>query len=323
MVIERGGAGLALVVDASLRMVGTLADGDIRRAILEGWELSSPLAPHVRHNFVSVGAAVGRAEVLDLMQARQIAAIPVLDEEGHILGIHLMREILGAVERPNWAVVMAGGVGSRLRPLTEKLPKPMLKVAGRPILERIVLHLVGHGIRRVYLSVGYLGAVIEEHFGDGSRFGCRIEYLREHGPLGTGGALSLLPDTPTAPLVVMNGDLVTQADVGAMLESHEGASVTVGVRPWLCSIPFGCIEVEDSRITRIEEKPTLARLVNAGVYVLSPSVLARVPAGVDFPITALLESCIAEGETVRAFEVDGEWTDVGQLDQLRLARGAA
>src|SRR6185436_9540512 len=141
--MDRSCAGLALVTDADGRLVGTLTDGDVRRALLAGAEVDDPLKPFVFRNFVAVGADVGRAEVLDLMQARRIDQVPVLDDEGRLLGLHLLREMLGPVERPNWAVVMAGGIGSRLRPLTDSTPKPMLKVAGRPILERIVLHLVG------------------------------------------------------------------------------------------------------------------------------------------------------------------------------------
>ena len=163
------------------------------------------------------------------------------------MGLHLLHEVLGAAPRSNWAVVLAGGQGQRLRPLTENLPKPMLKVAGRPILERIVLHLVGYGIRRIYLSVNYLAQVIQEHFGDGERFGCRIEYLHEDTPLGTGGCLSLLPEKPAVPLIVLNGDLVTQFDVGKMLEHHTSGrfAMTVGTREHPYTVPFGVVQSED------------------------------------------------------------------------------
>jgi NDP-sugar pyrophosphorylase family protein len=255
------------------------------------------------------------------MRARMIAQIPILDEAGKLVGLHLLHEILGAVECANWAVIMAGGRGSRLRPLTDELPKPMIRVAGRPILERIVLHLVGYGIRRIFLSVNYLGHVIQEHFGDGSRFGCRIEYLREEQPLGTGGSLSLLPEAPRDPLLVMNADLVTEADVAAMLEFHRagGQRATMGVRRYHHRVPFGCVELNDDRIVQMEEKPMLTRMVNAGIYVLDPAVVGRVPQS-EVSLPAIIEQCLAQGELVRAFEIASDWIDVGQREQLKLAR---
>ena len=139
---------------------------------------------------------VPRAEVLDIMQARRFEQVPIVDEQGKVIGLHLLHDILGNIARPNWAVVMAGGKGMRLRPLTEKLPKPMIRVAGRPLLERIILHLVSYGIRRIFLSVNHLAPVIEDYFEDGSKYGTKIEYLREDHPLGSGGAISLLPEIP-------------------------------------------------------------------------------------------------------------------------------
>jgi dTDP-glucose pyrophosphorylase len=316
--MDRSCAGVALVTDEGGRLVGTLTDGDVRRALLGGAEVNDPLRPFIFRNYVAVGAGVGRAEVLDLMQARRIDQVPVLDEDGRLIGLHLLQEMLGPVERPNWAVVMAGGIGSRLRPLTDGIPKPMIRVAGRPILERIVLHLVGHGIRRVFLSVGYKAHVIEEHFGDGSKFGCRIEYLREESPLGTGGALSLLPEKPTAPVLVLNGDLVTQADVGAMLDAHKNRAVTLGVRRYVHTVPYGCVETDSAgRVEWIQEKPDVSVMVNAGVYIVEPYVIASIPSG-PYSMPDLID-----GWQTVAHEIEDDWLDVGQHDQLRLARGAA
>lgn len=319
--IDAGGAGIALVVDDGHRLVGTLTDGDIRRVLLKGGSLSSPLAPHIRKRFAAVAPETGRADVLDLMQARRLNQVPIVDRDGQLLGLHLLHEIIGAVDRPNWAVIMAGGMGTRLRPITEHVPKPMLKVAGRPILERLVLHLVGFGVRRVFLAINYLGHVIEEHFGDGARFGCRIEYLREAEALGTGGALSLLPERPREPILVLNGDLVTQVDVDSLLRFHVSRDdvATMTVRRYVHQVPFGCAEVEDGRISRLEEKPLLERCVNAGIYVLSPQAVGRVP-GRSFAITDLFEDCLARGESVGAFEIHDDWIDVGSRERLREAR---
>lgn len=321
--VDRGSLGIALVVDQAERLIGLLTDGDIRRALLAGQPLDAPLLPHANRSFVSVGPSESRAEVLDLMNARTIHQLPIVDAGGRVLGIHLLHEVVRPAPQAGWAVIMAGGKGTRLGALTRDTPKPMLRVAGRPILERIVLHLAGFGFQRIFLSINYLGHIVEEHFGDGSRFGCRIEYLREEVPLGTGGALALLPERPSAPLLVMNGDLVTQADFPAMIDFHGrgGHAATVGVRRYFHSVPFGCLEVEGGRVKALEEKPTLSRVVNAGMYVLSPDVVARVPVGQEFPLPALLEQCIARGEAVGAFEVEGDWIDVGQREQLKEARG--
>ena len=243
--IDAGGAGIALVVDGDTRLVGILTDGDIRRVLLTGAKLDAPLAPHMTRHFTSVAPESGRAEVLDLMQARLIDQIPVVDRAEKLTGLHLLHAVIGAEERANVAVIMAGGLGTRLRPVTEQVPKPMIKVAGRPILERLLLHLVSHGIRRVYLSVHHLGHIIEDYFGDGTRLGCSIDYLREKEPLGTGGALSLLPEIPREPVLVLNGDLITQADISAMFRFHEtgGYAATMGVRRYGHQVPYGCVEV--------------------------------------------------------------------------------
>jgi len=319
--LTRNGTAITLVTDSSNRLIGVLNDGDIRRALLSGAALDSPLADYTVRDFTSVRPGVGRAEILDLMQARILEQIPVVDESGQLVGLHLIHELLGCAERPNWAVIMAGGKGERLLPATEHVPKPMIRVAGRPILERLVLHLVGSGIRRIYLSINHLGHIIEQHFGDGKKFGCCIEYLREEQPLGTGGALSLLPQDVTDPVLVLNGDLVTQVDVGLMLEFHtQGKYVaTIGAREYSHTVPFGCVEVLDGEVNEFVEKPTLTRLINAGIYVISPAMLDRVPER-EFPITDLLTDCMRREESIGAYEVGDDWIDVGQRKFLTRAQ---
>jgi dTDP-glucose pyrophosphorylase len=322
--INESRCGIAFVRETTGRVVGTVADGDIRRALLAGKTLDSHcLTSTMRHDFVAVDGSASRAEVLDLMRAREIAQVPVLDAAGRLIGLHLMRELIGNGERGNWALILAGGKGSRLRPLTDRIPKPMVTVAGRPILERLVLHLVGWGVRRIFLSVNHLADVIESHFGDGAPFGCRIEYLREDVPLGTGGPLSLLPDLPSDPLLVMNGDLVTQVSVGRLLEFHGcgGYSATFGVRPYAVEVPFGVADVRDDRLQGLQEKPTIQLLVNAGIYVLAPEVLELVPRGREFPMTELFMQLLAQQARVGSFLIDDEWVDVGRHDELRRARG--
>ena len=197
--VDRGAARIALAVDADGRLTGVVTDGDLRRALLGGTDLQDPVAPVLTRRYLSVTTGDGRAAALELMRARRIDAVPVVDADGRPVGLHLLQQFLEPVIRTNWAVIMAGGQGVRLRPLTDNLPKPMIAVAGRPIIERLVLHLVGFGLKRIFVAVNYMGDVIEEHLGDGSRLGVRVEYLREDKALGTAGALGLLPEPPTEP----------------------------------------------------------------------------------------------------------------------------
>ena len=320
--IDLGCVEIALVLDSENRLVGILTDGDIRRALLKGATLHCAVDSIVQRNFTAVGPGVSRAEVIDLMQARTIAQIPVVNEKSCLIGLHLLHEVIGSIERSNWAIIMAGGRGSRLGNLTQNLPKPMIRVAGRPILERLVLHLVGFGIRKIFLAVNYLGHIVEQHFGDGSLYGCEISYLHEATPLGTGGALSLLPKKPKDPVLVLNGDLVTQADIGAMLEFHlsKQNEMTIGLREYSHTVPYGCVELRGSQIVQIQEKPVLTRLVNTGIYVIDPQVLTLVPREVEFPITNLIEELLKNQKRVGGFEITGDWIDVGQKTELKMAR---
>ena len=321
--INDGGLGIAFVCDDAGRVLGSLTDGDLRRAILSGSTLESRcLTQCMTRSLASVREDAGRAEVLDMMRALSISQVPVLNSRGHLIAVHLLHEMVGAVERQNWCVIMAGGKGTRLSPLTETVPKPMIPVAGRPILERLVLHLVGHGVRRIFLAVNHLAHVIEDHFGDGTAFGCRIEYLREMQPMGTGGALSLLPEHPTEPILVLNGDLVTEADIGAVLEFHERDefAATFCVRPYSMKVPFGVAETCGSELVGLREKPSISMLVNAGIYVLSPDCLGMIPER-EFPITDLFIDALGKRMRVGAHLIEDDWTDVGQHDELRRARG--
>ncbi len=323
--VDRGAAGIALATDEAGRLVGVATDGDLRRALLAGTPLDGPLAPVLNRAAVTLGRSPSRADALDLMLARRIDAIPVLDDTGRPVALHLLHTSLEPAPRENWAVVMAVGQGTRLRPLTDTVPKPMLRVAGRPILERIVLHLVGHGLHRIFISVNYLAHVIEDHFGDGSTFGARIEYLREDEPLGTAGAMGLLPAQPDRTLVLLNGDLVTTFDAGGLIDVHErgGHAATVGTRRYVHAVPFGCIERDGDRIVGLEEKPAITREVNAGIYALAPAVVGLVSPGQAITMPELLRRVMADGGIVGAFEVEGDWVDVGQRDQLARAREGA
>ncbi|MDE0975218.1 MAG: sugar phosphate nucleotidyltransferase [Candidatus Nanopelagicales bacterium] len=327
--IDRGTASAAFAVTTNDVLVGVVTDGDIRRALLRGVEVSDPVKPHIQLDPVVARDTESRSAILELMQARAIWQIPVVNEEGQLVAVHLLRELLGRIDRPNMALILAGGTGTRLLPTTLSLPKPMVTVAGKPILERLVNHLLGFGISHIVLSVGHLAEVIEGHFGDGSQFGCRITYLREgaSNSLGTGGPLGslskLFPDL-SAPVLVMNGDLVTQFDVAAMLAHHEQvrALATVGAFVYTHEVPYGVLTVNDAgQIDSIVEKPLRQELVSGGIYVFNPSVLHKVPIDTFFPMTQVLTECIDRGDKVSAWVLNEDWVDVGRPEDLAKARG--
>lgn len=325
--IDSLGYEIALVVDHHDRLLGVVTDGDVRRAILEGAQLTDPVTRCVERSPVTVEHGTDRAQVLDLMRARTVSQIPVVDADGRLLGLHLLREFVAPEVRSNWAVVMAGGRGRRLGELTRDTPKPMMKVAGRPILERIVLHLVGHGIRQVVITVNYLADHIVDHFGDGSQFGCNIDYVIEEEPLGTAGALALMPSRvgrPPSPFVVMNGDLVSNVDLSALLDTHvsSGARATVAIRPYRHEVPFGVIGTDQrGRLTALREKPTTEWPVNAGVYVFDPDVIDLVPPATFHHVTELLHGCLERGDVVGTWLMHDDWLDVGRPAELARARG--
>ena len=322
-VINRTGAGIALAVDSTSELIGTISDGDIRKALLKGCPLDSPVLPHINRDCFSVLSSISRAEVLDIMHARKFEQIPIVDERNRVVGLHLLHDIVGNVPCPNWAVVMAGGEGKRLRPFTENVPKPMIKVAGRPILERVILHLVSSGIRRIFISVNHLSGIIESHFEDGSDYGVEIEYLRENVPLGSGGAISLLPEIPEQPILVMNGDLIADINFGDMINFHTQNDfyATMGVYPYFHQVPYGCVGKKENRLASLEEKPVLEKLVNAGVYILSPQAVTAIPENILFPITMLFEDALSKNLRCGVFTIEKEWLDIGTPKQLRQARG--
>lgn len=323
-VINRSGLEVALVCDARHRLLAVVSDGDIRRAILAGRPLTTPIIEVGNRSFTSTGPDTPRHEAVRIMVEHGFKCLPVVDGEGRLTDLHTLLMALLGQRTESWAVVMAGGRGERLGELTEAIPKPMLPIGDRPILEHIISHLVAHGIRRVFISVNHYAQMIENHFGDGSRFLCQIEYLREDKPLGTGGALSLLPGAPKAPLVVMNGDLMTGINITRLLAFHRAGEflATVGLREYKVQIPFGVAELDGSRVTRLIEKPALNYRINAGIYVLSPQAVAMVPAGRMYPMTNLVEECLHRPGGVGAYHMQEAWNDIGLPDEYRAQQPA-
>ncbi len=325
MALSANGREVVLVHDCAGRLVGLITDGDIRRGLLAGVTLESSVSEVMRRDFFAVSPGADRAFILDHMKARTIQHVPVLDKERRLVAIHFLRDLIGGRPKPNSAVIMAGGKGTRLRPVTESIPKPMVEVAGRPILERIVLHLVGHGVHKIFLSVNYKAHIIEDYFGDGAAFGCHIAYLRETEPRGTGGSLALLPAQPADPILVLNGDQLTQVDLTTMLEVHvkNAWTATVGIGPYQVQVPFGTVRERNGRLLAFEEKPTINMLVNRGIYVLDPVVLDYVPKDQDFAITSLFETLLQRRKHIGVFYFDDYWLDIGRLPDLRRANGVS
>lgn len=317
------GIDILLVVDGAHRVLGLITDGDLRRGIVGGEGLESPVTNVMSRKFLAAKDDDNRAYALDMMIAQKIRHLPIIGDDGKLKGIHFLSHLVGHKNRPNTAVIMAGGRGVRLRPITENCPKPMIRVAGRPILERLVLHLVSHGITHIYLAINYMGEMIEDYFGDGGKHGCKISYLREQEMLGSGGALSLIPDRPEVPFFVINGDLVTDLDVGAMLDLHDRkqAMATIASKQVFSKISYGVIEKQNDILTEIIEKPTLQHEINIGCYVLSPECLDYIPSNAQFPITDLFTHLQKEKKIVCVYETQEDWIDVGQPEDLKKAMG--
>ena len=300
---------------------GTISDGDIRRALLQGLDWSSPITSAIHYNALVVPPELGRDLVMQLMVANKIHQIPVVDAEHRVVGLHLWDEITTPRPRSNVMVIMAGGMGTRLRPHTENCPKPLLAVAGKPMLEHIIDRAKLDGFTRFVLAIHYLGHMIEAHFGDGERVGVQIEYLREESPLGTAGALRLLNPLPDAPFVVTNGDVICDIRYGELLDFHvrHAAAATMAVRVHEWQHPFGVVQMQGVEIVGFEEKPLNRSHINAGVYVLEPSSLSVLSADSHCDMPTLFERLQAKAQRTVAYPMHEPWLDVGRPEDLRSA----
>jgi dTDP-glucose pyrophosphorylase len=314
--IDTGGYQIALVADREDRLLGVVTDGDVRRAILKGVPLTSAVNGVMNPSPVTVSQGTCADEQLAVMRRQSVHQLPIVNGGNLLVGLVLIDDLIGAAEKPNWVVLMAGGLGSRLRPLTESMPKPMLVVRGRPILEGILENLVNEGFRRFFISVNYRADMIIKHFGDGSSWGIEINYLREEARLGTAGALALLPAAPGYPLIVMNGDLLTRASVSSLLEFHaaQGAAATMAVREYELQVPYGVVRTSGAQITAVEEKPVQKFFINAGIYALSPEALAHIPRDAAFDMPTLFARLHAAGALTSAFPLHDFWLDIGRLE---------
>lgn len=318
--IDRSRGQVGLILQEG-RLLGMVSDGDIRRALLRGVSLDDPVSEVANASPSTVGRAAGQDEVDELKRQRGVRHIPVVDADGTLIALIGPGERM-SVELSTPVVLMAGGRGQRLYPLTRDIPKPLVPIGGMPMIEVILRRLREQGFRRVHVSVNYLGHLIEEHLGDGTALGLEIDYLHESSPLGTAGALAQLDGRMTEPFVVMNSDLLTEVDLRRMLAFHRRVADggTVGVREYAFEIPFGVVRLDGDLVVDLAEKPEHRELVSAGIYVLEPAALSLLERERYTDMPTLLAELIEAGRSVGAYRIHEDWIDVGRPEDLERAR---
>ena len=320
-VIDKSGLQIALVTSDDSQLLGTVTDGDVRRGLLAGIGLEDPVSNVMNSTPTVANLNQTPQDILSVMKTKQLRQIPVVDTDQCVVGMEVIDSLLQCPRRDNPVILLAGGLGSRLMPLTENCPKPLLKVGDKPILERIIENFKAFGFHRFYLSVNYMAEMIEEYFGDGSQWEVEIDYLRERKRLGTAGAISLLPDKPELPFVVMNGDLLTKINFSHLLDFHDNHAPmgTMCVREYQFQVPFGVVKLDRHRLRGIDEKPVQRFFVNAGIYVLEPDVLNYVPNEDYLDMPTLFEDLLKNQHETAVFPIREYWLDIGRKDDFERA----
>lgn len=319
-IIEKEGMRLALVVDDDHHLLGTVTDGDIRRALIQNKRTSLPVSDIMSTSPTTAIFGTPREQLLDVMDSKGLLAIPII-QDGRIVGLETLHQIIHKAKYENPVFLMAGGFGTRLRPLTDNCPKPLLKVGDKPILETVLKRFILSGFRKFYISTHYLPEMIEDYFGNGEEWGVSITYIHESKPLGTGGALGLLPDDlPDLPIILMNGDVLTKIDFEALLGFHNDndAIATMSVREFEYQVPFGVIQSEGCEIKSIVEKPIQRFHVNAGIYVIGREIIDSVIKNECIDMPNLLERHFNKGVLVYSFYE--YWLDIGRIDDFNRAQ---
>ncbi|MCJ7443544.1 MAG: nucleotidyltransferase family protein [Methanotrichaceae archaeon] len=324
--IDRNAKGIMLVVDDETHLIGTITDGDIRRSILAGIDLNftvQNLLDHRATAYHPITAPIDtpKSSLIRLMNEYSIRHIPLLDEKSRVVDLALLSDLVKDYNTPLTAVIMAGGLGTRLRPLTNDLPKPMLPVGDRPIMDHLITSLQNAGIRIVNITTHYKPDKIREYFRDGHDFGVKINYVSEDRPLGTAGGLGLMPAKDET-LLVINGDILTQLNFRAMLDYHKEsrADMTIAVRKYDLHIPYGIVECDGPKVHRVQEKPLFSFFVNAGIYMIEPIVHSYIPNNRRFDMTDLISCLLNESLTVVSFPVIEYWLDIGQHEDYERAQ---
>lgn len=322
-IIDATALQIALVVDENHRLLGTLTDGDVRRAILKNTPLSDPVQNVMYCKFTFVNVTESRETILGLMKEKQFHQIPVLDENRCIVGLELLDELLSIKKRDNVVLLMAGGLGTRLGSLTKECPKPLLKVGNKAVLETIIDNCKEYGFHKFAISVNYKAEMIQDYCSDGSRWGVDISYINEKKRLGTAGALGLLQEIPAHPILVMNADVLTKVNFQHLLDFHSDheSVATMCVREYDFQVPYGVVKIDRQRLIGIEEKPVHRFFVSAGIYVLNPEVLGIVPKDEYFDMPSLFEKMIQKNLETSVFPIREYWLDMGKLDDFERANG--
>jgi len=318
--VDRNGNATALVVDAEQRLLDIITDGDLRRAILAGLDLKTSVnalrCRRIHSQYpepVTAPAGTDDTSLLRIMQERSVRQIPILDDQERVVGLVFLRDLVPDETWSLQAVIMAGGFGKRMLPLTEKIPKPMLPVSEKPLLEHILQQVRCAGVRSVNLTTHYKADFIAGHFGDGKEFGVEINYIQEDKPLGTAGALSCVGWTE-GPILIINGDILTRVNIRALCDFHRDnkADMTVGVRLYEISVPYGVIETNGVQVTSISEKPTFKHFINGGIYLLNQEMRQYIPSGERFDMPELIMCLVDKGHKVVSFPIHEYWLDIGQ-----------
>lgn len=320
--INENQSGAVIVVDDHSVLKGTITDGDIRRAFLNGSNLDAAAMHAMNSNPIAIDEKE-RHLASSIMKKHGIQQLPVIDEHQVVKDLIQKNTVRpSAPKRPNTVFVMAGGLGTRLHPITKTVPKPMVEVNGRPILENIILSLKSQGFSQFYVSLNYLGEMIEDHLKDGAALDVSISYTRETQKMGTGGAISLIAEPLNAPMLVLNGDILTNLDFPSLFDYHdqENADITMCLKEYSFTVPFGVPTFDGKRITGIVEKPQHQFLVNSGIYVLSERIVNGLDKNTPFDMPDLITKAIAQNQKVVGFPVYERWIDIGRMDDLQKAR---
>jgi dTDP-glucose pyrophosphorylase len=322
-VIDENAIRIALVINDSFELLGVVSDGDIRRGILKSISLESPVCDIMNRNPFVCESGTDKTTLIEEMNKRDILSVPLI-KKGKLVGLSLLHdELIDTPRYENPVFIMAGGFGTRLRPLTDNCPKPMLHIGDKPILETVILSFINSGFVNFYISTHFMPEIIHDYFGDGSKWGVNILYVHEEAPLGTGGALGLLPrDMPDLPIIMMNGDVLTKVNFERLLSFHNENSshATMCVREYDSQIPYGVIKGEGNKIISMIEKPIQRFFVNAGIYVVSQELARSVPLNHEVDMPTLLEQCIEQRYDVLMFPIHEYWLDIGRMDDFNRAQ---
>lgn len=299
-------------MDGNSKFIGTITDGDIRRSLLKSNDLNLPISFVANKKSFTISPTSSQEEVRQIMRVKGAQQVPVVDAQGIVSGLYSwMPEDLKL--RPNQMVIMAGGKGSRLLPLTADCPKPMLKISGKPMLEHIIERAIEDGFNKFIISINYLGEQIKQHFGDGKKIGVEVTYLEESLPMGTAGALSLLDVIPMEPLVITNGDVLTEISYGSLLDFHidHSAHATMAIRPHILKNPYGVVRLNGININGFDEKPITKSYINAGVYAINPDVLKLMKKNEPLDMPMLFDNLSRKGKQCIAYPMHEHWIDIG------------